>query len=422
MTSGHMPNQETEPPADTSAGAWIHAPRDIDKLSVLVVDDDFVLARQLADGLAALGQRCITAHSVAEARRILGQRDDIGVVVSDIRMPGGDGLELALHIADTLEEPRAASAVLITGHATLEDAATAIRSGVADFLRKPFRLAELAMAVERSMALAEARRQRAREQAARERRIAELEQERQALLRQMEAASSRLAALPNRQALHGLERDIQAVSHALRTPLNAIAGGAALLARSHDEARLASLEFDLLRSGVAKATEAVELVEELHRLDHAAMPAAEPQPFALSAAVRVAAGRMDATVQAAGIAITLPEQRGAMLHAPRMAVDRILELALGAALDVAAPSSAIRIMCGAAEGWALATLQVSPPGAAWADLPAGAELPPSGTVYSRTQETLRFAVARRIALRLGGQLTSCNTADGGFAMRLALPR
>jgi CheY-like chemotaxis protein len=342
------------------------------------------------------------------------ERHDVAVVLTDLCMPSVSGLDV-LRFAKRCNAQT--QVVLITGHATLEDAATAIRSGVADFLRKPFRLAELAMAVERSMALAEARRKRAREQAARDRRIAELEQERQALLRQMEAASSRLAALPDRQA-----RDIQAVSPALRTPLNAIAGGAALLARSHDEARLATLEFELLRSGVAKATEAVELVEELHRLDHAAMPAAEPQPFALSAAARVAAGRMDATVQAAGIAITLPEQRGAILHAPRMAVDRILELALGAALDVAAPSSAIRIMCGAAEGWALATLQVSPPGAAWADLPAGAELPPSGTVYSRTQETLRFAVARRIALRLGGQLTSCNTADGGFAMRLALPR
>ena len=419
-----MLNRETECKPDDGARdrAGLQPPEGEEKLCILVVDDDLVLARQLADGLAALGQHCVTTHCSSDARRILGQRDDIGVVVSDIRMPGGDGLELALHIANALDEQRAASAVLITGHATLEDAATAIRNGVADFLRKPFRLTELALAVERSMVLAQGRRLRAREQAARDQRIAELERERLGLLRQMEAASHRLATLPDQPALHGLERDIQAVSHALRTPLNAIAGGAAMLAGSRDEARAASAEFELLRSGVAKATEAVELVEELHRLEHAAMLGAEPEAFALSAAVRLAANRMSAAAQAARIAMILPEQDGPVLHAPRIAVDRTIELCLGAALDVAAAHSAIRISCEAAKGWALATLVSSPQGGAWPDLPMGAELPPSGTVYSRTQETLRFAVARRIAMRLGGRLTSCNTAEGAFAMRLALPR
>ena len=420
-----MLNEETKGLADDGAraGVSLQPPEGEEKLCVLVVDDDLALARQLADGLAALGHPCVIAHCSADARRTMGQRDDIGVVVSDIRMPGGDGLELALHIANAVGEHRAASTILITGHATLEDAATAIRTGVADFLRKPFRLTELAVAVERSMALAQGRRIQAREQAARDLRIAELEQERPALLRQMDAASRRLANLPDQQhALHGLERDIQAVSHALRTPLNAIAGGAAMLEGRRDEPRIASLEFELLRSGVAKATEAVELVEELYRLEHAAMPEAEPQPFPLSAAVRMAAGRANTTAQAVHIAILLPEQEGPMLRAPRMAVDRIMELFIGAALDVAAPLSTIRITCGATEGWALATLASLPQGTAWPDLPPAAELQPSGTVYSRTQETLRFAVGRRIAMRLGGRLTSCNTAEGAFAIRLALPR
>lgn len=419
-----MQSQETEGRPDHGAPttAGLQAPGDEEKLCVLVVDDDGVLARQVADGLSALGQHCITAHCSADARRILEQRDDIGVVVSDIRMPGGDGLDLALYIANTLEEQRAASAVLITGHATVEDAATAIRCGVTDFLRKPFRLMELAMAVERSMALAQERRLQARGQAARDQRIAELEEERLALLRQMDAARRRLATFPDRQAMHGLERDIQAVSHALRTPLNAIAGGAAMLAGNRAEARIASSEFELLRSGVAKATEAVELVEELHRLEHAAIPEPDSQPFGLSAAVRMAADCVSTAAQAASVTVTLPEQPGPMLRTARVAVERMIELCLGAAIDVAAPQSTIRITCDTAEGWALVTLIASRDTANWPNLPGGAELPPSGTVYSRTQETLRFAVARRIAMRLGGRLTSCNMAEGAFAIRLALPR
>lgn len=127
-------------------------------LTILVVDDDRVVGQLLADGLAVMGYAVATAHSVSEARDMLQARDDIGVVVSDVRMPGGNGLDLAQDVAARLDDARAASVILITGHATMEDAATATRLGAAGFLHKPCRLAELVGAVEKGLDKARKRR------------------------------------------------------------------------------------------------------------------------------------------------------------------------------------------------------------------------------------------------------------------------
>lgn len=127
-------------------------------LAVLVVDDDRVVGQMMADGLVAMGHAVVTAHSADEARLVLQHRHDIGVVVSDIRMPGRDGLALALDVASELEDARAAAMVLITGHATAKEVDAAMRQGAAEFLRKPCRLADLVGAVERGMAKARTRR------------------------------------------------------------------------------------------------------------------------------------------------------------------------------------------------------------------------------------------------------------------------
>lgn len=127
-------------------------------LAILVVDDDRVVGQMIADGLAAMGHAVLTALSAGEARLLLQERHDIGVVVSDIRMPGCDGVALALDVATQLGDARAASTVLITGHATAQEVQEAIQKCAADFLPKPCRLSELLGAVERGLDKARTRR------------------------------------------------------------------------------------------------------------------------------------------------------------------------------------------------------------------------------------------------------------------------
>ncbi len=129
-------------------------------LGVLVVDDEPIVLEQIGHALRRRGHDVTLAGSAAEALDLVSRRSDIGVVVTDIRMPGRDGLSLARQIAgqDGTARPEV---VFVTGHATIEDAAHAVRIGAADFLRKPLRVAELAAAVAAAMERAVSRRRSA---------------------------------------------------------------------------------------------------------------------------------------------------------------------------------------------------------------------------------------------------------------------
>ena len=396
------------------------------RLGVLVVDDDLTLARLLGDGLRAVGHSVEVTHSAAAARQIVMARADIGVVVSDIRMPGGDGLDLALELAAMVEELRAVSVVLITGHATIEDVARAVRTGAADFLRKPCRLSELAQAVERGMAKARARRESAMRQMTLDRRLADLEAERSDLIEQVQKAGQRLEAL--RGDLHHpeLARDIIAVSHALRTPLNAIAGGAALLEARRGESAAPAAEIALLRDGVRQAVAAVELVEELQRLQATSAKRDAADIFQFADAARTSVLRYADVAHLRGVDLLPPDPGGPIVRVARARFERVLDLCVASALDSVASGGTIEASCGQAlvanASWAWLTLVVaSPNDARVADLPMTPELPASGTPHSRTQETLRFFVAQRIAELFGGRLTSCSGQDRSFAIRFALP-
>ncbi|MDF3935304.1 sigma-54-dependent transcriptional regulator [Pseudomonas citronellolis] len=101
---------------------------------VLLIDDDPYLRQALGQTLDLAGLR---ATSLGDARQLDATlaRDWPGVVVSDIRMPGVDGLQLLeqLHAQDP-ELP----VILITGHGDVPLAVKAMRSGAYDFLEKPF--------------------------------------------------------------------------------------------------------------------------------------------------------------------------------------------------------------------------------------------------------------------------------------------
>ena len=101
---------------------------------LLLVDDDTDLLRLLAMRLQATGYDVATADSVAAARSRLGvERFDL--VVSDVRLPDGDGLAL---FEDIRRQHPALPVILLTAHGTIPDAVEATALGVAGYLTKPF--------------------------------------------------------------------------------------------------------------------------------------------------------------------------------------------------------------------------------------------------------------------------------------------
>ncbi|MBU1333214.1 MAG: sigma-54 dependent transcriptional regulator [Gammaproteobacteria bacterium] len=116
---------------------------------VLLIDDDPHLRQALSQTLDLAG---LKVASLADAQEVAGriERDWPGVVVSDIRMPGVDGLELLQQLH---EQDPDLPVLLITGHGDVPLAVQAMRAGAYDFLEKPFASEDLLDSVRRALAL-----------------------------------------------------------------------------------------------------------------------------------------------------------------------------------------------------------------------------------------------------------------------------
>lgn len=165
-------------------------------LAVLLVDDEPELIEELALALTDCGFRCLMAESADEALRILASAPDVGVVVTDVRMPGKDGFYLARTLVDEAHPSVARRIVIMTGHATLNDAAAAVRAGAFDYLRKPFSLDQIITVVTSARDAAVADRLAYRQGLAERERLARAEAETERL-----RLRDRVTGLPNGEAL-----------------------------------------------------------------------------------------------------------------------------------------------------------------------------------------------------------------------------
>jgi two-component system response regulator GlrR len=118
--------------------------------AVLIVDDDADLRRLLDMRLSAAGYRVATAASGEEAlSRLAVERPR--AVITDLRMPGIDGLQLfeRIHAADP-----ALPVIVLTAHGSIPDAVAATQSGVYGYLTEPFEAAELLALLARAVGAA----------------------------------------------------------------------------------------------------------------------------------------------------------------------------------------------------------------------------------------------------------------------------
>jgi len=101
---------------------------------ILIVDDEATMRRILASSLRQDQHQTVEAAGVEEARRALAA-NDFDVVITDQKMPDGDGLAV---LAAAHEVDPALSVVLLTAVASIELAVESMRQGAFDFLTKPF--------------------------------------------------------------------------------------------------------------------------------------------------------------------------------------------------------------------------------------------------------------------------------------------
>jgi CheY-like chemotaxis protein len=127
---------------------------------VLVVDDERPIVDLLTRYLGQHGFRAVGAYSPDQARELVLSDPAIGVVISDVRMPGQSGLALAEELLASRPDSAALEVVLISGAGLPESGGhEAAVARAFDVLRKPFRPSEVASAAGRALRRAEARRQ-----------------------------------------------------------------------------------------------------------------------------------------------------------------------------------------------------------------------------------------------------------------------
>ncbi len=114
---------------------------------LLLVDDEGAFRRGVAEYLSGTGFAVTEASTVAEALEHL-EGFAFDVVLTDLRLPDGEGTAV-------LEAARARYpeilVIVVTGHGSIRAAVEAIRQGAADFVTKPFQLAELDLALGRAL-------------------------------------------------------------------------------------------------------------------------------------------------------------------------------------------------------------------------------------------------------------------------------
>ncbi len=125
--------------------------------SILVVDDEQGIRETLADILADENYDVTTADNGLEALRVL-ETELIDCVLLDVWLPGKGGVEVLEEITELY--PRI-PVILISGHATIDLAVRAVKSGAFDFLEKPLSLDRVVTLVRNAIEMENLRRENA---------------------------------------------------------------------------------------------------------------------------------------------------------------------------------------------------------------------------------------------------------------------
>src|SRR5436305_8651768 len=194
----------------------------MDKAHILIVDDDTALLEALPQALYLRldGVKVDTSDSAQSAIEQIVERE-YDAIVSDIKLPGMDGLALLAKIQELRPDT---PTLLITGHGEHDLAVRALRGGAYDFIQKPIDRDYLVAALQRAIQTYQLRRKVKVQQLA-------LKLHAKALERMVQKRTQELV-----EANAAKDKLLRIISHELKTPLTSLKGMTQLLYRQSTKA------------------------------------------------------------------------------------------------------------------------------------------------------------------------------------------
>lgn len=113
---------------------------------ILLIDDEEDIVRVLSMSLRSDGYEVVTALNGEEGLRLF-QEHTPNLVLTDIKMPGMDGIEVLRNVKAMAAD---AEVIIITGHGDIDNAIEALKFGASDFINKPVRDDVLSVAIQRA--------------------------------------------------------------------------------------------------------------------------------------------------------------------------------------------------------------------------------------------------------------------------------
>ena len=394
---------------------------------VLVVDDETIISTEIVEYLRLQGFQAEAVTNGHDALKSLDADPSIDVMLSDIRMPDMDGLTLASAASERRAEAHALEVVMLTGHATVANAASSVRLRATDFLMKPVRLAVLKEALVRAGRLAVERRTKACERLA-------LSQAHAASLAEIESLQSLVAGLQSRlkpaadaaaSQDGGRNAFLSVLNHELRTPLVPIIGLAGLIegqpgslssAELQEFARAIRMGGERLERAVFRITEFTSLASGQSVARHAPCKVDD----IMAAASRKCAGRL------AGRSQTLSSVTGTrrVLYSDSARVVQVLEELLENASRFSPEGSAISLSVRETDGNVVFTVADEGPGMTEQEIVLATQTFQQLDMSSRRPVEglgLGLSLAMRLANLLGGKLSIQSTPGTGTEVDLKLP-
>jgi len=117
-----------------------------DKLNVLILDDEQQFSEELGEFFTNSGFNPFIANTGQDGLSVL-QQHEIDLLILDVRLPGINGLDILKEV--TVIYP-GLEVIVISAHGDMDTVIKAMRLGAIDYLRKPFRLAEIQISIERT--------------------------------------------------------------------------------------------------------------------------------------------------------------------------------------------------------------------------------------------------------------------------------